>query len=244
MYKSKNEITIKKLSKFKKHRYFKKYKRIKKYKKKYIDNKNIFLKLLIIFIFLCFYIFIKRIIYSIIPKNSLNFSRDVEEVNYDWKKNLKEMINKQISILNGQEYNELNKDINMAKDYLNYPDFNEKENSTYNTELKEKLIHRFSQISHKDFRYVKNIVIMETFFFGNQIAALNSAIYYCEILGIKNLYFNSQYDFYIKNDIITDKIHISVKSNSSFNCLDKDTFCGQLYGHFFFFQFLGQKEGL
>ena len=85
MYKSKNEITIKKPSKFRKLSYFKKYKGIKKYKLNYIDYKNIFPKLLIILILLYFYIFIKRIIYAKMPKEPLNFSKDVEEeeVNYD-----------------------------------------------------------------------------------------------------------------------------------------------------------------
>ena len=115
-----------------------------------------------------------------------------EEINYDWKKNAKEIINKQISILNGQTFIELNKTINYAQNYFNFPDYNEKENSTNNIEIKDKLIQRLSRISHKDFRNVKKIVIMRPFFFGNQIAALNNVIYYCEILGIKNFYFNSQ----------------------------------------------------
>ena len=75
---------------------------------------------------------------------------------------------------------------------------------------------------------------MKTFFFGNQIAALNNLIYYCEILGIKNLYFNSKYDFYLKNNITTNNINISVISIDKFNCSSTEIFCGQLYDHFYF----------
>lgn len=75
---------------------------------------------------------------------------------------------------------------------------------------------------------------MKTFFFGNQIAALNNLIYYCEIIGIKNLYFNSKYDFYLKNNITTNNINISVISTDKFNCSSTETFCGQLYDHFLF----------
>ena len=112
-------------------------------------------------------------------------------------------------------------------------EYNEKENSIYNLEIKEKLIQKFSRISKKDFRLIKKIFILSTFNFGNQVAALNNVIYYCKILGIKNLYFNSKFDFYVKNDIITDKIHISVQSISKFKCSDQDTFCGHLYTHFY-----------
>ena len=121
-------------------------------------------------------------------------------------------------------------------------EYNEKENSTYNLEIKEKLIQKLSRISKKDFRLIKKIVIVSTFFFGNQVAALNNVIYYCEILGIKNLYFNSKFDFYVKNDIITDKIHISVQSNDTINCENQDIFCGKLYDHFYFPEILRPKR--
>ena len=167
-------------------------------------------------------------------KHLASASEEINNDNYDWKKNAKEFIKKQISILNGQEFFELSNSINHAQNYFNYPDFNEIENSTSNIELREKLIRSLSNICHKDFRNVKKIVITSPFNFGNQIAALNNVIYYCEILGIKNFYFNSQYNFYVKNDIITNKINISVKSNKTFKCSDQDTFCGHLYAHFYF----------
>ena len=230
MNKSKNEIKIQNFSKFKKRFNFKKYKRINKNRKSKKRN-NIILKLIIIFVLLCFTILIYKKIFVIMEKYLANSS---EEINYDWKKNAKEIINKQISILNGQTFIELNETINYAQNFFNFPDYNEKENSTNNIEIKDKLIQRLSRISHKDFRNVKKIVIMRPFFFGNQIVALNNIIHYCEILGIKNFYFNSQYNFYVKNDIITNKINISVKSNKAFKCSDQDTFCGDLFGHFFF----------
>ena len=215
--------------KFKKRINFKKYRIIKKNKKSKKRNK-LFFKLVIIFTLLIFTIFIYKV-YDIIPNYFFNFS---EESNYDWKKNAKEIINKQISILNGETFTEFNNNYNFAQNLFNLAEYNEKENSIYNLEIKEKLIQKFSRISKKDFRLIKKIVIVSTFFFGNQVAALNNVIYYCEILGIKNLYFNSKFDFYVKNDIITDKIHISVQSISKFKCSDQDTFCGHLYAHFYF----------
>ena len=63
-------------------------------------------------------------------KHLASASEEINNDNYDWKKYAKEFINKQISILNGQEFFELSNSINHAQNYFNYPDFNEIENST------------------------------------------------------------------------------------------------------------------
>ena len=62
-------------------------------------------------------------------------------------------------------------------------------------------------------------------FFGNEIIAFNNLISYCEILGIRNIYLSSKINWLIKNDINTDKIHISVISRDLINCNSEDTFC-------------------
>ena len=58
-------------------------------------------------------------------------------------------------------------------------------------------------------------------------------LYYAEVLGIKNIYFNSRGKFYIKNDIYTDKIHITLKSQEEINCTSQEKFCGDFYNCFF-----------
>ena len=197
MYTPKKEIRIKTLSKFRKRFNFKKNKRVKSKKRNKIFPKLVIIIILLFFIVLNTNKNIKKD--SIKPTHLVNIS---EESNYDWKKNAKEIINKQISILKGETFFDLNHDINSAQNYFNLAEYNEKENSTYNLEIKEKLIQKFSRISKKDFRLIKKIFILSTFNFDNQVAALNNVIYYCKILGIKNLYFNPKFDFYVKNDII------------------------------------------
>ena len=128
--------------KFKKIINFKKYRIIKKNKKSKKRNK-LFLKLVIIFTLLIFSIFIYKV-YDIIPNYFFNFS---EESNYDWKKNAKEIINKQISILNGETFKEFNNNYNFAQNLFNLAEYNEKDNSIYNLEIKEKLIQKFYRIS-------------------------------------------------------------------------------------------------
>ena len=70
-------------------------------------------------------------------------------------------------------------------------------------------------------------------FFGNEIIAFNNLISYCEILGIKNIYLSSKINWLIKNDINTDKIHISIISPNKINCNSDDTFCTSI-GTFFY----------
>ena len=85
----------------------------------------------------------------------------------------------------------------------------------------------------KDFNKVKYIYYLDTFNFGNQIVAFNNLINYCEILGIKNIYLNSESNWYIKNDINTNKIHISLLSQDKIQCNSPDIYCGQLYPDFY-----------
>jgi len=70
-------------------------------------------------------------------------------------------------------------------------------------------------------------------FFGNEIIAFNNLISYCEILGIRNIYLSSKINWLIKNDINTDKIHISIISPNKINCNSDDTFCTSI-GTFFY----------
>ena len=203
--------------------------RNKNHKKSDIKKKKISKILYIIFLFL-----INIYIYIFVSGNFLLFSKKENESNYDWRKNTQELIDKQISILNGKLFEEFERDYNRCKFYFTFRDYDEKGNLTYKNEMKEQLTQKFSNRYEKDFRYVKNIAINKPFSFGNQISAINNIIYYCEILGIKNIYFNSKEDFYLKNDTVTDKIHIWIIPEDKYDCSSKETFCGQLFINFFY----------
>ena len=220
MYKRKNEKRIKISKKFKNYINLKKYKRIKRYNKSRLYKKKLFKLLFIIFL-----LFINIYLYYFISKNILIISEEGNELNYDWRKNAKKLIAKQVSILNGQLFQEFQEEIDKCKFYFDFRDYDEKGNLTYKNEIKEELIKIYSIRYNKDFRYIKNIAVNEPFCFGNQIAAINNLIYYCEILEIKNIFFNSDYDFYLKNDIITDKIHIWLIPKDKYDCSSNDTYC-------------------
>ena len=63
---------------------------------------------------------------------------------------------------------------------------------------------------------------------------LNNIIYYCEILGIKNIFLNPDYDWYIKNKIISDKINITIIPISQINCNNDKILCISLVDGFLF----------
>ena len=98
---------------------------------------------------------------------------------------------------------------------------------------KELLKNEVQNLTKKIISMVKIIFIKKTKNFGNQIIALNNLIYYSKILGIKNIYLNSKINWYIKKDINTDKIHISLISKKKINCNSKETFCTLLIKFFF-----------
>ena len=62
---------------------------------------------------------------------------------------------------------------------------------------------------------------------------MNNLIYYCEILGIKNIYLNSEINWYIKSEIRTEKIHISIISKNKINCNSITTYCCNIAVFFF-----------
>ena len=101
-----------------------------------------------------------------------------------------------------------------------------------NLETKEKLKNELKRRTKKDFNLIKNIFIVKTNFFGNEIISFNNLIYYCEIFGIKNIYLNSKINWLIKNDINTDKIHISIISPTKINCNLEDTLCSHMVNFF------------
>ena len=155
--------------------------------------------------------------------------------NNDWiKGNKTEILEKYISNFKGNFGQEAKIDIERVKDLFSFKVMLKDENSPLNTELKSRLIQKLSQKFTKNITLVKNVFVNQICFFGNRMVALNNIIYYSEILGIKNIYLNSEYDWYIKNDIITDKIKVSVKPSSDINCNSEDTICGHIFFDFFF----------
>ena len=184
-------------------------------------------------IFKYFIIFIMIISIFLLRNKKENEKEDI--TNNDWiKGNKTEILEKYISNFKGNFGQEAKIDIERVKDLFSFKVMLKDENSPLNIELKSRLIQKLSQKFTKNITLVKNVFVNQICFFGNRMVALNNIIYYSEILGIKNIYLNSEYDWYIKNDIITDKIKVSVKPSSDINCNSEDTICGHIFFDFFF----------
>ena len=189
----------------------------KKNLKKFKKIKSSKINLVEIGIFKYFIIFIMIISIFLLRNKKENETENVN--NNDWiKGNKTEILEKYISNFKGNFGQEAKIDIERVKDLFSFKVMLKDENSPLNIELKSRLIQKLSQKFTKNITLVKNVFVNQICFFGNRMVALNNIIYYSEILGIKNIYLNSEYDWYIKNDIITDKIKVSVKPSSDINC--------------------------
>jgi hypothetical protein len=205
----------------------------KKNLKKFKKIKSSKIKQVEIRIFKYFIIFIMIISIFLLRNKKENEKKDI--TNNDWiKGNKTEILEKYISNFKGNFGQEAKIDIERVKDLFSFKVMLKDENSPLNIELKSRLIQKLSQKFTKNITLVKNVFVNQICFFGNRMVALNNIIYYSEILGIKNIYLNSEYDWYIKNDIITDKIKVSVKPSSDINCNSEDTICGHIFFDFFF----------
>ena len=188
-----------------------------------------------------------------IKENSFNLPYLKKEINNNWIKNRTEFLNYFLPNITEENNHSIIKDINKIEKYFSLKIFLKDENCSLNLEAKENLKHEFeeeylkdekkrnkgkkkeNEINPKNFSLVKNIFIKYPFSFGNQIIALNNIIYYCEILRIKNIFLNSEYDeWYIKNNITTDKIQISLLPRKAINCNSPETFCAHIYPHLFY----------
>ena len=203
--------------------YFKRNKHSRKYKISKKSNYDIqkILKIISILIMI--------IVFGLMYKKEMNLLN-----NNNWmKKDVDEFIMNYFSCFKGNYNERVSNDIITLKKYFSLKVILKKGNLSLNLETKEKLKNALKNNTKKNFNLIKNIFISETIFFGNEIIAFNNLIYYCEILGIKNIYLSSKINWLIKNDINTDKIHISLISPNNINCNSDDTFCGNIVKFFF-----------
>ena len=93
-------------------------------------------------------------------------------------------------------------------------------------ELKSKLLNKIITFTNgKNMTEIKAVFITKPINFGNYMIMVNNIMYYCELFGIKNIYFDSRYNWYIKNNIISENYNISIISRTKINCNDINIVC-------------------
>ena len=113
--------------------------------------------------------------------------------------------------------------------YLSLKEFQNVSNYSTIKEIKTKLLREINKYTRgKDFSKVKSVYLTSPVFYGNTMLMVNNIMYYSEIFGIKNIYFSRRYNWFLKNNITTDKFNISVISSINIDCRAKDTVCFRL----------------
>ena len=83
------------------------------------------------------------------------------------------------------------------------------------------------------------VFLTHKWFFDNTFISLNNLIFYCEIIGCKNILLNPKYHWYIDNKVIYQSnnnktIIISKASENSINCNNPKVVCSVLGGFLYY----------
>ena len=135
----------------------------------------------------------------------------------------KTIINNYLSNISSKYSNE--KEIEALKliSLISLQNFSQISNNTLKSEIKHQLLKEL-QISHKkqNLSEIKFVYLDKTYNFGNALVLLNNLIYYCEILNITNIYLNSKKNWPISQNIISNKINVSLTSKKNLEFKDKN----------------------
>ena len=97
-------------------------------------------------------------------------------------------------------------------------------------EAKENLSQKFYYFKADKSTPIQKVVLCGTYFpkFGNKMVILNNLIYYCELFGIKEIYLNPSFNWFLNNPIITPSLTITPMKTQKESCEDNDSICIRL----------------
>jgi len=187
------------------------------------------------------FILFKNIIKSFFTKKLSKIPNKKEIINYK-ELNKTELIDNYLSSIPSKYNNKKEKERKFLE-YFTSLKILSKDDIPVSSELKLKLINELNnEKKYKNFANIKSIFILEPGNFGNRIIMLNNIIFYSEILGIKNIYLRAKYNWYIKNNIISDKINITFMSLSKMDCNRNDILCVSFVSGFLITPFVIKPE--
>ena len=171
--------------------------------KSYLDYKYKQICLLIIILILCH----KIHFYILAKKNNLN-----RQFN-----NLlpiqKLIINNYLSNISTKYIIKREKEILRLISLFSLVNFSELLNNSIKEEMKNELLKKLQKKKHtKNLSEINSVYVDNPFRFGNSMILLNNLLYYCEILNITKIYLNSERNWPISQNIISNKINISLIS--------------------------------
>ena len=194
-------------------------KKAKSMKKQYF----LFIIIIIIIIILCIFIVFHKNMLFLTKKQIPFFNKNISKyIDYNKTK----IIDDYLSSIQSKYQKSIDGERKALEKYLNLTDLSKETNVKIISEIKEKLLNRFLSLLNKNnFTEIKYIYFTDINQFGNRIIILNNLIYYCEILGFKNIYLDSNLNWYIKNRIISNNKNITMISSRNINCNDPNISC-------------------
>jgi hypothetical protein len=100
-------------------------------------------------------------------------------------------------------------------------------------QLKAELLLKIGKFQKKTFTKIKTFFIINNINFGNSMININNIMNYCDFLDCTNIYLNKNYNWYIKNTIVTEKYNISLINPSQINCNDLEVACVSIHNLFY-----------
>ena len=200
------------------------YKRERRKRKIKSNKKRSYIFIIIVYtIIILFIIFILKLF--IFPNNSIFFTKKINRFDINSKKykyynyNKKEIIDDYLSSIPPKFQKYIERERNLLEKYLNLKDLSKEITEKEKTDAKDKVLDHFlSLLTKNNSNDIKYIYLTDNSQFGNRIIILNNLIYYCEILGFKNIYLNSNVNWYIKDKIISDNINITMIPSINIDC--------------------------
>ena len=133
-----------------------------------------------------------------------------------------------------ENYKKLEK--SRLENYFSLKNLPKNSNDSTTQQIKSKLLSQINQHTRgKDFSKVNSVFLTYPINFGNTMVMVNNIMYYSEVFGIKNIYFHKRYNWFLNNNITTEKFNISVISSNNINCKARDTVCFSLNDVLLFF---------
>ena len=206
-------------------------------------SKELFIVIKIIFIFIFinikFFIIpksIKETSTNIIPINityntfitintTVNESPKKNKTQINISKNNERFIKNYLDLIPSKFEEEKNYEREHLKLYFSLKNLSK--NNSLNLEYKKEILEIINDKYKRNLSNINELFIEQPIAFGNTLVCLNNVIFYCEILGCKNIYLNKNYNWHITKKVISKEtnIEISLKDKTSIDCNNSTTLC-------------------
>jgi len=178
----------------------------------------------------------QKLIPFIFKRTKIKLKLNPDEIIYMGERKLmKDVINSYLLLITDKYKVQKDREAKKLYNYLFLKNVSEEPNLL--NEIRKSLLNVISRKVHKNFSQIDTVFLTHNSNFGNSLACLNNLIYYCEILGCKNITLNKnntdRRNWHIKNPIISKKPKLTIQLGTNIDCNEKNTACMPLYSFFF-----------